>query len=105
MKLYREVKASGVCITYYTPRGYPIHLEPIDITDIEEAYYKHGLSVPNHEERAFTLAEFKEAVLSAKGITEEWIEKELNDRFPYGIAEHAYIDVAEMILSKLKGDE
>ena len=37
MKLYREVKTSGGCLTFYTPRGVPIHLEPIEITEEEIA--------------------------------------------------------------------
>jgi len=35
MKLYRGVKASANCKTFYTPRGEPIHLEPIEITEGE----------------------------------------------------------------------
>ena len=80
-------------------------LEPIDTTDIEEAYYKHGLSVPNHEERAFTLAEFKEAVLSAKGITEEEIEEILRGTIYFQQGKIHYESAAKAILSKLKGDE
>jgi len=42
MKLFREVKASGDCLTYYTPKGYPIHLEPIDITEEELELLVYG---------------------------------------------------------------
>ena len=33
MKLYKQVKASGDCITYYSPRGYLIHLKQVEITE------------------------------------------------------------------------
>jgi ribosomal protein L20A (L18A) len=53
-----------------------------------------------------TIQSFGEVIYSGRGreieITEEEIEKELNDTFPYGIKEHAYSDVASLILSKLK---
>ena len=50
MKLYKEVKASGDCITYYTPRGYPIHLEPIEITEATRELWKNHCSMGNHGE-------------------------------------------------------
>jgi len=98
-------------------------LEPIEITGIEESFYKHGLSIPNHpEERTFTLAEFKEAVLTSKGIetTEEEIDKEfivweLKEEAPipdpnnpdnreFYLRLEAWRECANWLLSKLKGD-
>ena len=78
MKLYRKVKASGGCLTFHTPIGVPIHLEPIEITEEEIEAMAEGHC----------------------GYTEDDIDNDTEMACLY----EGYIAGAEAIISKLKGE-